>query len=141
MPDIYAQASLEDILLTIFAIIVIVVLAWCVYAFFRAIFFFIFSGGKEEERKKWWNSIRFMVIGVILSIALLISFPYVLKSMNVELSEEYSTKQVFNKAGDLFKKIFEVWKIVKDAQKENEFRGQLYYDINSQDSWVEWYDL
>lgn len=82
-----------------------------------------------------------MVIGVILSIALLISFPYVLKSMNVELSEEYSTKQVFNKAWELFKKIFEVGSMIKDAQKENEFRGQLYYDINSETSNAEWYDL
>lgn len=141
MPDIYAQMSLEDILLTIFAIIVIVVLAWCTYAFFRAIFFFIFSGGKEDQKKKGWNSIRFMVIGVVLCIGLLISFPYILKSMNVELSEEYSTKQVFTKAGELFKKVFEVGRMVKDAQKENEFRGQLYYDINSENSTVGWYDL
>lgn len=141
MVDIYSYTSLEDVMLTIFAIIVIVVMIGCLYAFFRAIFFFIFSGGKEEQKKKWWNSIRFMVIGVILCIALLISFPYVLKSMNVELSEEYSTKQVFNKAWELFRKVFEVGSMIKDAQKENEFRGQLYYDVNSQESQSAWYDL
>ncbi|MDD3262455.1 MAG: hypothetical protein PHR61_01305 [Candidatus Absconditabacteria bacterium] len=132
MPDIYKQATLEDILLTVFAIIVIIVLAGCLYAFFRAIFFFIFSGGKEEQKKKGWNSVRFMVIGVILSIGLLISFPYVLKSMNVELTEDYSTKKVFNKAGELFKKIFEITRIVKESQLENEFRGNMYYDVNNQ---------
>lgn len=83
-----------------------------------------------------------MVIGVILCIVLLVSFPYVLKSMNVELTEEYSTKQVFNKAWDLFKKLFEVGSMVKDAQKENEFRWQLYYDINGQTTTNGgWYDL
>ncbi|AHB40987.1 hypothetical protein P148_SR1C00001G0180 [candidate division SR1 bacterium RAAC1_SR1_1] len=141
MVDAYSYTSLEGVILTVFAIVVIVVLAGCLYAFFRAIFFFIFSGGKEEQKKKGWNSIRFMVIGVILCIGLLISFPYVIKSMNVELSEEYSTKQVFNKAGELFKKIFEVGSMVKDAQKENEFRGQLYYDINSETPNGEGYDL
>ena len=139
MPDIYKQATLEDILLTVFAIIVIIVLAGCLYAFFRAIFFFIFSGGKEEQKKKWWNSVRFMVIWVILSIGLLISFPYVLKSMNVELTEDYSTKKVFNKAWELFKKIFEITRIVKESQLENEFRWNMYYDINNQTPWS--YDL
>jgi len=81
-----------------------------------------------------------MVIWVILCIWLLVSFPYVLKSMNVELSEEYSTKQVFSKAWELFKKIFEVGTMVKDAQKENEFRWNPYYDINSESSDI-WYSL
>ncbi len=81
-----------------------------------------------------------MVIWVILSIGLLISFPYILKSMNVKLTEEYSTKQVFTKAWDLFEKVFELWKMVKDAQKENEFRWNPYYDINS-DTSSEWYNL
>lgn len=135
MPDIYKQATLEDILLTVFAIIVIIVLAGCLYAFFRAIFFFIFSGGKEEQKKKWWNSVRFMVIWVILSIGLLVSFPYVLKSMNVELTEDYSTKKVFNKAWELFKKLFEITRIVKESQLENEFRWNMYYDINNQTPW------
>lgn len=139
MPDIYKQATLEDILLTVFAIIVIIVLAGCLYAFFRAIFFFIFSGGKEEQKKKWWNSVRFMVIWVILSIGLLISFPYVLKSMNVELTEDYSTKKVFSKAWELFKKLFEITRIVKESQLENEFRWNMYYDINNQTPWS--YDL
>lgn len=140
MVDIYSYTSLEEVMLTIFAVVVIVVLWGCLYAFFRAIFFFIFSGWKEDQKKKGWNSIRFMVIWVILSIGLLISFPYILKSMNVKLTEEYSTKQVFTKAWDLFEKVFELWKMVKDAQKENEFRWNPYYDINS-DTSSEWYNL
>lgn len=79
-----------------------------------------------------------MVIGVLLSVVLFVSFPYVLKAMNVELTEEYSTKSVFVKAGDLFKKALEVGSMIKDSQKENEFRGQLYYDVNSNSAnqWV-----
>jgi len=76
-----------------------------------------------------------MVIWVILSIGLLISFPYVLKSMNVELTEDYSTKKVFNKAWELFKKIFEITRIVKESQLENEFRWNMYYDVNNQTPW------
>ncbi len=131
MPDIYNQTKLEDVLLIIFAIIVIIILFWCLYSFIRAIFFFIFSGWKDEQKKKWRNAIRFMVVGIIISLVLLIWFPYVIRAINPDVSEDYTTKKVFSTAGNLFKKAFELWDIIKDAQKENEFRGNPYYEINN----------
>ncbi len=135
MPDIYNQTSLEDILLSAFAIVVILVLAGCLYSFIRAIFFFVFSWWKEDQRKKGRNSIRFMIVWVLLCIILLFSFPFILRSLNVELKEEYSTKTVFAKAGELFKKTFEIGTIIKEAQQENQFRWQPYYNTN------QWYNL
>jgi formate hydrogenlyase subunit 3/multisubunit Na+/H+ antiporter MnhD subunit len=130
MPDIYNQTDLEDVLLIIFAIIVIIVLFGCLYSFFRAIFFFVFSWWKEEEKKKWRNSIRFMIVWLILCMVFLFSFPYAIKSLNVELEDDYSIKTVFVKSWELFKKMFEIWTFVKDAQKENQFRWQPYYNNN-----------
>ena len=100
------------------------------YSFIRAVFLFIFSGGKEEKKKKGRNAIRFMIIGAILTIVLLVSFPYILKGMNVELTDQYSTKKVFTRAGELFKKLFEVGQMIKQGQKENEFRGNMYINTS-----------
>lgn len=52
MPGIYKQTSIEDIILSVFAVIVIVILIGCLYSFFRAVFLFIFAGSKEESKKK-----------------------------------------------------------------------------------------
>ncbi|HCB51238.1 TPA: hypothetical protein DEP21_01465 [Patescibacteria group bacterium] len=71
---------------------------------------------------------------MLLSIVLLIGFPYVLKAMGVQLEQEYNTKMVFSKAGELFTKVFEVGKLIKNAQKENEYRGNPYYDFDGTDS-------
>ena len=130
MPDIYQQTSMEDVILTVFAVVVILVLWGCLYSFIRAVFLFIFSGGKEEKKKKGRNAIRFMIIGAILTIVLLVSFPYILKGMNVELTDQYSTKKVFTRAGELFKKLFEVGQMIKQGQKENEFRGNMYINTS-----------
>ena len=82
-----------------------------------------------------------MVIGLVLCVTLLVSFPYVIKSMNIDLSEDYSTKKVFTRAGDLFKKAFDVWKIIKESQKENEFRWNMFYDLNNKSSDIWSYNL
>jgi len=52
MPDIANQTSLESIILTILAVVIILVIVGCIYTFVRAIFLFIFSGSKEENKKK-----------------------------------------------------------------------------------------
>ena len=99
---------MEDIILTAIAIVVILVVAGSLYSFFRAIFFFIVSGSKDDKRKKGRNSIRFMIIGVLLTLVLMLSFPYILKSMNIEVKDSYTVKNVLNKAGELIKKTFEL---------------------------------
>lgn len=140
MPDIHNYGGLEEVILTVFAVVIIILMLGCVYTFLSAIFFFIFSWWKEEQKKKGWNSIRFMLIWVILSVILLFTIPYALNSMNIEAVEEFSVKRVFNRIWEIFDKAFDLWSMIKDAQKENEFRGQMYYDINSNNP-NEWYDL
>ncbi|MDR2190069.1 MAG: hypothetical protein LBP53_02535 [Candidatus Peribacteria bacterium] len=63
--------SAEDIILFVLALAVLVVFFGCIYAFFRAIFLFIFSKGEDAKVKAAWNSIRYMIIGLFLTIMLL----------------------------------------------------------------------
>jgi len=98
MPDIYKQLTFEYIVLTVFAVLVLAVLIGCIYAFVRAIVMFIFSHGDPEKIKKAWSSIRFMILGIFLTISLLFVFPLVFKLMKVPNAEEYSAKNIFLRA-------------------------------------------
>jgi hypothetical protein len=62
---------------------------------------FVFSHNKEENKKKGRNSIRFMIIGVILTIFLLFLVPLALRLMNVPKYDVYTPVNVFGRAGDL----------------------------------------
>jgi hypothetical protein len=63
--------SSEDIILFILALAILIVFLGCIYAFFSAIFLFIFSKGEDAKVKAAWNSIRYMILGVFLTIMLL----------------------------------------------------------------------
>lgn len=64
-------SSTEDIILFVMAVAVLVVFAGCIYAFFYAIYLFIFSKGEDSKRKKARDSIRYMIIGLFLTVMLL----------------------------------------------------------------------
>jgi hypothetical protein len=89
--------SAEDIILFILAIAVLLVFAGCIYAFFRAIFLFIFSKGEDAQVKSAWNSIRYMIIGLFLTIMLIFMGPQLLKLFKLPNSEVYTAKNVFVK--------------------------------------------
>ena len=75
--------SVEHFMLTLLALIVIVICGGCIYAFIHAIFLFVFSQGDEEKKKSAWNSIRYMIIGVMLTMFLLTFFPIAFEQLNV----------------------------------------------------------
>ncbi|MDR0860001.1 MAG: hypothetical protein LBO09_03285 [Candidatus Peribacteria bacterium] len=97
MPETINSASAEDIILFAFAVAVLIVFAGCIYAFFRAIFLFIFSKGEDAKVKAAWNSIRYMVIGLFLTIMLLFAGPQLLRMFKVQNYEVYTAKNVFTK--------------------------------------------
>lgn len=106
---------LENMLLTVLALIVLVICGWCVYAFVHAIFLFIFSQGDEEKKKSAWNSIRYMIIGIILTIFLLTIFPVIFNQLKVTGYEVYTARNVFDRAGEIINKLFEFGKVVRDT--------------------------
>ena len=68
-----------------------------------------------------------MVVGLILSIALLFAFPYILKLMNIDITNSYSPKQVFVRAGELLQKLTGLKEVIQKSQLDNQYRGNLYY--------------
>ncbi len=141
MPESYGTSAIQNVILIILAIVIIAISIWSIYAFIRAILLFIFSQGKEEKIKKAWNSIRFMIMWIFLTVVLLFMFPLVFKRMWLEDYEEYSAKNIFNKAWELLEKTLQIKDVVKESQEENQYRDQLYYDDNFKDNYYEDYSL
>ena len=52
MNAVYANADFQNVVLTVLALVVIMVMVGCVYTFIRAIILFIFAHNKEENKKK-----------------------------------------------------------------------------------------
>jgi energy-coupling factor transporter transmembrane protein EcfT len=141
MPESAWTNSIQNLILIILALVVILISIWSIYSFIHAIFLFIFSQGKEEKIKKAWNGIRFMIMGIFLTVFLLFMFPTVFKRMWLEDYEEYSAKKIFNKAWELLNKTLQLKDIVKESQEENEYSDQLYYDDDFSDKFVDDYKL
>jgi len=143
MNAIYGNASFQNIILTVLACVVLCIVGWCIYTFVRAIFFFIFSGVKDENKKKWWSSIRFMIVGILLTIVLLFFVPNVLKRMHIPGYDIYTPGNILNKAWDVLGTVFKLGDVVKESQQNNEYRGNMYYDTTPdlQKPSSEWYQL
>lgn len=135
MNAIYDNANFQNAILTVLALVVILVIVWCIYTFIRAIIMFIFSHSKEENKKKWRNSIRFMIIGVILTIFLLFLVPLVLRLMKVPQYNVYTPVNVFGRAGELVNSLFSLGNVIKQSQENSQFRGEMYDNtVNSSNS-------
>ncbi len=97
-------ANPADVILFVFAVVVLIVLIGCIWAFFYAIFLFIFSKWDDAKVKSAWNSIRYMIIGLFLTVMLLFLGPTILKTFKMgDTSEEYSAKYIFGKIWDIVK--------------------------------------
>ena len=71
-----------------------------------------------------------MIIGVILTIALLFLIPVVLRFMNVPEYDTYTPSNIFGRAGELVNRTFGLGNVIKESQQNNEYRGNLYYDTD-----------
>jgi len=131
MNAVYTNDDFQNIILTVLALVVILVIVGCIYTFIRAIILFVFSHSKEENKKKWRNSIRFMIIGVILTVLLLFLIPVVLRWMKVPQYDVYTPTNIFSRAGELVNKLFNLGNIIKESQSQSEYRGQPYENIDT----------
>ena len=126
MNAIYDNADFQNVILTVLALVVILVIVWCIYTFIRAIIMFVFSHSKEENKKKWRNSIRFMIIGVILTIVLLFLVPLVLRVMKVPEYNVYTPVNVFGRAGELVNGVFNLGNVIQKSQQNSQYNGQIF---------------
>ena len=115
-------ANPADIILFIFALIVLVVLIWCIWAFFYAVFLFIFSRWDDSKVKSARNGIRYMIIGLFMTVMLLFMWPTVLRVFKMQNSEDYSAKYIFVKIGDIVSCVW-LWitSVITDYPNNNPF--------------------
>ena len=116
MPDSYKQLTFQYIVLTILAVIVLAVGVWAIYAFIRAIYLFIFSHWDAETIKKAYSSIRYMILWIVLTVILLFVFPLIFKWTHFPDAEEYTAKNIFNRAWEVLRTIGDMGTWLKDNQ-------------------------
>jgi formate hydrogenlyase subunit 3/multisubunit Na+/H+ antiporter MnhD subunit len=131
MNAVYSNANFQNIILTVLALVVILVIVGCIYTFIRSIILFMFAHSKEENKKKWRNSIRFMIIGVILTILLLFMVPVILRWMKVPKYDMYTPTNIFGRAGELINWLFNLGDIIKQSQEHSQYNGQMYQPLDT----------
>lgn len=106
--------SIAAMLQTVIALVVIAVFVMAIVSFIMAIRDFITSEGEEEKKKRGWNRIRFMMIGIILTIVFLIIFPLFLRRVWVFNYEAFTAPAIFARVGQLLNYLFSVWWLIQD---------------------------
>jgi len=111
-----------DVILFVFALIVLVVLVWCLWAFFYAIFSFIFSKWDDAKVKRAWNAIRYMIIGLFITVMLLFVWPAILRLFGVQNADEYAVKNIFIKVGNIVNCVTTwITRVITDYPNNNPF--------------------
>lgn len=111
-----------DVILFVFALIVLVVLVWCIWAFFYAVFLFIFSRWDDSKVKSAWNGIRYMIIWLFMTVMLLFMWPTLLRFFRLQNADNYSAKYIFVKVWNIVSCIW-TWivAVIKDYPNNNPF--------------------
>ena len=106
----YPQNDLmSNVILSILAIMVLLVFGGVIYAIVYAIFMFVFSGWNEEKIKKAWNSIRYAVLGFILTLIILFWIPGFLRAIKVPGYQYYTSANIFKTAKIWLNKVIDVF--------------------------------
>ena len=112
----------SDVILLVFALLVLIICCWCIWAFFYAIFLFIFSKWDDNKVKWAWNSIRYMIIWIFLTVMLLFAWPTLLRLFNMPNPGNYSARHIFTKIGSVVSCLTAgVVEVVKDPANNSPF--------------------
>ena len=115
-------ANPADVILFVFALVVLVALIWCIWAFFYAIFLFIFSRWDDSKVKTAWNSIRYMIIWLFLTVMVLFMAPSVLRVFKMNNANDYSAKYIFVKVWNIVSCVTTwITKVLTDYPNNNPF--------------------
>ena len=124
----------EEMVLYILGGLMLIILWGCVYSFFRAIFFFIFSKGDDKQIKAAWDSIRHMIWGLFLTVMVIFMSPTLLKFMHVQGAEKYEARAIFVYMGKIISGISKLGNVITESQLNNQYNGDMYYDLNFDNS-------
>lgn len=106
--------SIAAMVQTVIALVVIAVFVMAIVSFVMAIWDFITSEGEEDKKKRGWNRIRFMMIGIILTIVFLIIFPLFLRRVWVINYEAFTAPAIFARVGEVLNYLFSLWWIIQN---------------------------
>jgi hypothetical protein len=126
-----------DVILFVFALIVLAILVWCIWAFFYAIFLFIFSRWDDSKVKLAWNAIRYMIIWLFITVMLLFVAPTVLKVFRAPNPDNYSAKYIFVKVWNIINCVT-TWisRVISNYPNNNPFGHDEYpLDLGETD-WI-----
>ncbi len=104
----YGYSSIEDIILTILAVLVILILIGTIYSIIRAIIQFVFSNGDGEKIKKARNGIRYTIIWMIITVLLLFFFPIIFQKIWSQDGRAYNASSILERAMYLGRKILRI---------------------------------
>jgi len=110
--------SIASMILTILALLVIIIFVGSIYAFFYAIVTFIFSAGDPEKIKKAWNSIRYMILWLVMTLIVLFMFPIILKKAQVPWYEFYTASNIFSQVSLITGWFLDLWKEAADQYQQ-----------------------
>lgn len=108
--------SVEWLVLTIISGLIIIIFAGSIYWFFRSIYLFIFSGGDPEKVKQAWNGIRYMVLGIFLTLIFLFIFPVLFKKLWLPWHEAYTAQNIFRFTSWFLRSILDFGKEVSTGE-------------------------
>lgn len=106
--------SIAAMVQTVIALVVIAVFVMAIVSFIMAIWDFITSEWDEEKKKRGWNRIRFMMIGIILTIIFLIIFPLFLRRVWVLNYEAFTAPAIFARVGQILNYLFSIGWLVQN---------------------------
>lgn len=102
------QYNIPFAVLTVLAIAVLIVFGASIVVFFITIWKYITSGGKDDKIKEAANSVRHLVIGIVLTIVFLFIMPLVFQKLEIKWYEYYSAKNIFARAGEIMQAVLNV---------------------------------
>lgn len=100
------NASFWDMLLLVISIFVLV--AWILSIIFILWWWvlLILSWGKDDKIKPAINTIRYAVIGIIVTVVTIFVFPILWKLLGLDVKKYAEPKRIFEKIEEIWNKIF-----------------------------------
>ncbi len=113
--------TFESLFITVMAVLVLITFWWVIFALAMSVFQFLFSWWDSEKIKKAWNSIRFAILGAIITMLILFLIPAVAKYSKINGYERYNYTAIFKRATDLvswFSKLMDPSSQVRDSSDD-----------------------
>ncbi|PID86319.1 hypothetical protein CSB08_00970 [Candidatus Gracilibacteria bacterium] len=101
-----SNLDMGDLLLTIISIFVLLAGIFSIVFILWGGLLLVLSGGKDEKIKPAINTIRYAVIGVVVTVLTIFVFPIFGRLLSLDVEKYARPEAIFNKIGEIGNKIF-----------------------------------